>query len=267
MLEVAAEFHYVKFESHAISRADGYLEEIGDMLIYLTDIILVGKVGNSPFSQSGNVRTIGEQYGIRLLAVATGASGFLKIRLDAVRRLDMYHDTHIRFVDTHTEGVGSHHNAYFVRLPFALSFVSYAVGKSGMIECGFDIIIAKEFRQFFGFLSVSDVYDGATVNLVEYVQHLGRPVLGVSHNLSEIAALKTHREHVSCPEMQFVLNVVNNSGIGGCRECEYWFIGNMLPDIRNVQVRRSEVISPLCDTVSLIDSDETDVDMSEFGEK
>ena len=262
MLEVAAEFREVELERHVVSRTNGYLEEAGDMLIHLTYIILVGEVGHSPFPQSCDVGAIGEQYCISLLAVATGAPSLLEIRFDAVGGFDMYHQSHVGFVDTHTECVGGHHHPYLVGLPVALSFVADTVGKTSMIECGVDIVLAEEIRQFLGLLSVAHVDDGTSVDLVEDMYHLGRLIFGVPHDVGKIAALKTHAEHILCPEMQFVLDIIHDSRCGSCRKRKHRFAGHHIPYIRNLKVGGAEVISPLRDTVGFIHGDETHVDMA-----
>ena len=55
------------------------------------------------------LQTVGEPGG-RWLAVTSSSAGLLVIPLDGLRQIEMDHESHIRFVDTHAEGDGGHHD-------------------------------------------------------------------------------------------------------------------------------------------------------------
>ena len=62
--------------------------------------------------------------------------------------------------------------------------------------------------------------------------------------------------------MQFLLYVVDNIWCCRCREGKDGGARLHGSDVGNIKIRRAEVVTPLTDAMSLVDCDETDVDMA-----
>ena len=108
------------------------------MLVHLSDIVLGGEgVGDALF-EFALVGTVIEQYGVGTMAIAPSSASLLEISLDAIRTVDMYYQSHVGLVDTHTEGIGSYHHAGLSFLPGLLTLVFHARVKTGMVEGGGD---------------------------------------------------------------------------------------------------------------------------------
>ena len=63
---------------------------------------------------------------------------------------------------------------------------------------------------------------------------------------------------------ELLLDILHNLRRSGRRERQHGGMGKKLADIRYLEIRRTEIISPLRDTVSLVDGDETDLHMTQF---
>ena len=136
MVEGMAELVDVELEGVIVARAYTNLVEEGQMLIDLTDEILLGEGVGDTFLEFAVVGIVIEQYGIGFLSVATSTACLLEISLDTIRTVDMDDHADIGFVDTHTEGIRSDHHAGLIVLPGELSLVFGSGFESGVIEGG-----------------------------------------------------------------------------------------------------------------------------------
>ena len=138
MAELMAEVVDVEFESVVVARPNTNLIEVGQVFIHLFNIILLGEGVADALFELAMVTFIIEQHGISFLAVASGASCFLEIGLDAVRTVDVDDQTHIGLVDAHAESICCHHHTDLVLLPGILSLILDSSVETGMIEGGTD---------------------------------------------------------------------------------------------------------------------------------
>ena len=89
----------------------------------------------------------------------------------------------------------------------------------------------------------------------EFVHFLG----GVAHYIGDIAPHKTLLEHISCPELEFLLDVVDHNTRGcGC-QCQHGSAGKHFAQLADLEERGSEIISPLRYTVRLVNDNEAHV--------
>ena len=116
--------------------------------------------------------------------------------------------------------------------------------------------LLEDFCYFLG-NTASGIDDGRAFCASQDVHHLVDLVAYGAYDICQVLALKTHFEHILLLEMQFFLYVVDNvwcsrSGKwqGGVFRVSTFYAGNL-------QVGRTEIISPLADTVGFIYCDET----------
>ena len=81
---------------------------------------------------------------------------------------------------------------------------------------------------------------------------------GIPYYVGQVLSFKAHAEDVLILEMQLFLNIVDDGRRGRGRKGKDGNTGLDLPDIRNLQVRRTEIIAPLTDAVGFIYRDEAD---------
>jgi len=86
--------------------------------------------------------------------------------------------------------------------------------------------------------------------------HLFLLVDDVADNIGQILTLKAHSIDSLFLECQSHLNIFDHHGCGRSCERQYRSIGQLFADIDDSQIRRTEVIAPLADTMSLIYADE-----------
>ena len=67
-------------------------------------------------------------------AVASGASGFLVVRLDAPRGLEVYEEPDVRMVDAHAEGVGRDHDSLLAELKGVLRLGAAKIALARVVE-------------------------------------------------------------------------------------------------------------------------------------
>ena len=257
------------------SIADSHLIEIGEMLIDLLDVFLVGEVLADAFLKFSFVGVVIEQHGIRFASITSRPTCFLEVGLDGVGAIEMNHQSHIRLVNTHSEGVGGHDDANLVIMPTLLAVVFHRMVEP-CVEVGRRVggnLLVQVVGNLFRSPTTSDVNDGATSDGREDVDELSVFVGGVANNVCQVLAFKTHLEHIRLPELQLLLDVVDDTW--GCCGCESedggqvlgvgcWVLGDGLAYFRNLQISRSEVISPLTDAMGLVDCDEADPHVSHF---
>ena len=95
----------------------------------------------------------------------------------------MYHYAHVGFVDTHSEGVGGHHDAHLVLLPVILSALLDLEIQSGVIGCGGDAGILQEGGYLARALAAAHIDYGGAGRAAEYVQHFADLGGGRTHDV------------------------------------------------------------------------------------
>ena len=105
-----------------------------------------------------------ENNGVCLFSVASGTSCFLKIGFGRVGQIEMDYQTYIGFVNAHSEGIGCYHHTAFAALPAFLADIFDGIVQSGMIEVGGDTFVDKQFGDFFGTATATNVDDSASLH-------------------------------------------------------------------------------------------------------
>ena len=191
------------------------------MFVDIQNVLFVGEGVDHSFMECCLVRFGVQDDGIGFLSVSSGTSGFLKVGFGRVRQVEMQHDADIRLVDTHTEGIGCHHDADFSALPAFLPEVFDGVIQSGMIEVGGYTFVHQQFSDFFGTASVADIDDGTARYSLQDIQEFFRFVVGFAHDICQILPFKAHSEDISFPEFQTGLNICYDFRSGRSRQCQY----------------------------------------------
>ena len=176
-------------------------------------------------------------------------------------------NSHVRFVDTHSESVCRHHHFHFIFLPQGLSVASCHRVETGMIERGSGADACQSFGIFLCLFPVVGVYNSGTVDSIKYFHRFGKLVFCLSYDVGKVLSFETHSEHVFFSESELLLNVVYGSLRCRGGKCENWDAGLHLSYLCYGEIGRPEVISPLAYAVGFVYGDEAYVHMLQFCEK
>ena len=269
VVEAVAELIDVELESVPISRAHTYLIIIGQMFVNLSDVVFVWEAVAYALHQLALVAVVVKQYGISLKTVAASTTSFLKIGFDAVGAVNVNYHAHIRLVNTHTKGVGGYHYSILVVLPGLLALVFLAGIKSCMIEGSAYACLFDEFGIFLCTASAASVDNSRALGAAQNMEQFADFIFGLTHNVCQILALKAHLKGI---EIRFLIiqsdfNILYHLWCCSCCKCQNGRIRNKFADISYLQIRGTEVIAPLRNAVSLIDSDKTNLHVSKLSLK
>ena len=173
----------------------------------------------------------------------------------------MNHEAHIRLVDTHTEGDGSHNHVDALHEEIILCGRARSTIQSGMIRSRLDLIGAEHCRQFLHLLSgetidntalpriLSDELHDLLINLLRLRSYLIIQVRSVER------ALELHRIQNTQTLLDIRPHLIRSRSRQGDDRC----LTNLVHDRTDTSVFRSEIMSPLRDTVRLVNSIEADL--------
>ena len=168
----------------------------------------------------------------------------------------MEYHSDIGLVNAHAEGVGGNDDALLVLLPLFLPLVAGRVFEPGVIEGGGDAVLFEEHSQFLALPPASCIDDGTARGELENVDELSRLVIGVAHDIGQIAAVEAHAVHILLLKQQPLLYVINHLWRSGGGEGQHWRLGFDLTKVSNVQIGGAEVVAPLTDAVGFVNGDE-----------
>ena len=90
-----------------------------------------------------------------------------------------------------------------------------------MVIIGMDAHAVEFVADLLGALAGSHIHDGRTGHSAKDMHQFSDFLLGGTHNIGQIAARKTHREHVWRLEAQATLDVLDHDRRGGGSECQH----------------------------------------------
>ena len=171
----------------------------------------------------------------------------------------MYHDSHVRFVDTHAEGVGSHHDAHLVLPPVVLALLLDLEIQAGMICRGRYAGGLQEGCNLARALAAAHIHYGRAGRAAEYVQHLADLGGCRAYYVGQVAARETHPEQGRILHGEVMADVLCHLGRGGGGQRQYGSLRRDGPQRADIEVGGAEIVSPLRDAVCFVYHDKADV--------
>ena len=171
----------------------------------------------------------------------------------------MYHQSHVGFVNTHTEGICGHHHAYLIVLPGRLAQLLVDQGYSCMEKKSVDACFIEQSGNVLCFFTITGVDDGRTSHRPQDMHEFIFFVFGGAYDVSKILAFEAHAKHVLAPKGQPFLNIVDHFRSGRGCESEHRHIGEEWAHFGNLQIMRTEVVAPLRDAVGFVDCEQADL--------
>ena len=173
----------------------------------------------------------------------------------------MDHEAHIRLVDTHTKGNGSHNHVDALHEEIILRGRTCSTIQSCMIGSSLDLVGTKHCRQLLHLLPGETIDDAALariltdelhdllVNLLRLRSYLIIQVRTVER------ALELHRIEDAQTLLDICAYLIRGSGCEGDDRC----FSDFIDDRTDTTVFRTEIMSPLRNTVRLVNGIEADL--------
>ena len=128
-----------------------------------------------------------------------------------------------------------------------------------------DAVGLQKFSHFPCPFAVAGIGDGRPRKAVQNMEQFGRLVFRIADNVGQVFPFEAHAEDIPLGESQPLLDIFYHFGCSCGRQCQNGYTRQQLAYFGNLQVGRTEVISPLRDAVCLVDGDEIDLHVAQFG--
>ena len=190
-----------------------------------------------------------------LTAIAASASCFLIVAFERLGDIIVDNEAHIGFVDTHTESDGSHDDVDTLHKEVILRLRARAAIQSGMIGSRLDIVGTQHVGQIFYLLARETVDDTALAgmlldeshNILVNILRLG------AHLIIEVRTVERALELGGIEDAQILLDIRTHL-VGSCgRQSDDGRLSHLVNDRTYATLLRTEIMSPLRDTMGLVD--------------
>ena len=206
------------------------------------------------------VGEVEHQFALRGFTVAPGASRLLVIGLDAAGHVEVGDKAHVGAVDSHAEGVRRHDHVVAAVEKDILRPFPVLVLHPAVVGDEFHAHAGKGGADFLDLFPRRAIDDAGAVRLDEVLEP--RVFLAVafamSHSQAEVRSLEAADRDVGIAQLQHLENVIAHLGRGGGGEGGGLGMIEHLEGLGEAQVVRPEIVTPLAETVRLIDRDEGD---------
>ena len=136
-----------------------------------------------------------------------------------------------------------------------------------MEEISRETFFTQILSHLFGLFPVADINNSRSRHTAEDVhQHL-QFIFRLPNDISQVFPCETFGKDTLLLKEQPVLDIIHYFRRGSSRKSQHRDIGQLLPDLCNLQIRRTEIISPLGNTMTLVDHQQTNLHRLEFGQE
>ena len=196
-----------------------------------------------------------------LTTITAGTTGLLIIAFERLRYVVMDHETHVGLVDTHTKGDGGNDNIDSLHKEVVLRLRAGSAVKTGMIGSRLDIISTEHLGQVLHLLARQAI-DDATLAwmLLDKAHDILVNLLGLgTYLVIEVGTVERALKLLGINNAQTLLDIGAHL-IGGCgRQGDDRSIAYLVDNRTDAAILRTEVMSPLRDTMGLVDGIERDL--------
>ena len=188
------------------------------------------------------------------LSVPACTACFLVVAFNIFGHIVMDHKPDIRFVNPHTEGIGSHHDRFSVVDKVFLVLLLLPVRKSCMIPYCRIAFPKKGFMNLFYRLPGAAVNNAAFLRIFPQILQKGsRLILRFFHCEIQVLPVITCNHDLRIPKPQDTENIFSYRFCScSCISSDHRPFGKRTDKIYDLQITRPEVLSPLRNAVSLI---------------
>ena len=148
--------HFIEVGQQRLATTAGFLtqRQHGVELVLLDAFVAFVTLGIAEhlFEENHILQAVGHP-GIGGQAIASGASGFLVVRFQALGQIKVADETHVRLVDAHAEGNGRHHDQPFLVEKALLVIGPQLVAQAGVIGQGRIALCREKLGNFLDLLA------------------------------------------------------------------------------------------------------------------
>ena len=179
--------------------------------------------------------------------VAPCATCLLIVAFQRLGDIVMDHEAHIRLVDTHTEGDGSHDHVDVLHQEVILCLGTGGRIESGMISRSLDVICSEDSRQLFHLLARETVDDAALAwVLLDELDDILIHILRLrTYLVIEVRTIKRALELRGIHDTEVLLDIRTHLICSRGRECDNRSLSDLIHNRTDTTVLRAEVVTPL----------------------
>ncbi|MNE74416.1 hypothetical protein D3C80_1704950 [compost metagenome] len=120
----------------------------------------------------------------------------------------MNYQTYIRFVDTHSECIGSNDYPELVANPCILFPEPVGRRNTCMIKIGFNTIDPQKLSNFLRFATVANVNNAASRYFSQNFKQFFMFIFAISYHIRKVTTFKTFLKNIAVFKKQFFLNIL-----------------------------------------------------------
>ena len=193
-------------------------------------------------------------------AIPSGPAGFLVVGLHRLGHVQVGHEAHVRFVDTHAEGNGRHHDD-----PLLAQEAGLVRGPGGCIQAGVvgqcvQSLLAQPGGDVLGF-TPGHAVDNAGVADVLVAQEAQQLLAGVvlqGDAIADIGPVEAGDELAGVTQVQTFNDFQPGAGVGRGRQGDARNTGKARVQQAQLQVVGAEIVAPLGYAMGLVDGKQAD---------
>ena len=191
-----------------------------------------------------------------LATITSGATCLLIISLKTLGNVVVDDETHIRFVDTHTEGYRCHNDIYLLHQKVVLCLRACCSIKTGMIGSSLDIVGTENVGKILYLLAREAIDNTAlALMLADKTHNILIHVLGLRpYLIVEVRTVERALEFLGVNNTKTLLDVGAHLVGGGSCESNHGSLTYLIDYRADTAILRAEIMSPLRYTVCLINS-------------
>ena len=172
--------------------------------------------------------------------------------------------SYVRLVDPHTEGYGGAYHLHTVVDEIFLCLVACRRSQSGMINGGLHSVTKECIANFLRIVTTHAIDDSAFIGTFEDKLQDGANLfllLITSANVqAQVRTVKRRNECFRILHIQLSHNVLSSDFVGRSGQCHDGCLRELLADGLQLGVLRTEIVSPLRDTMRFVNGKERDLD-------
>ena len=229
------------------------------------DVLLCHRLVLHKLLQLSQVLACVESNADAFASVASSTSGLLIVAFQTLRDIIVDNKSYIRLVDTHTEGDGSHNHVETLHQEVVLGLRTGGRIQTGMIRCSLDVVSLQHLGQLLHLLSRQTI-DDTTLTWMLTDKHDNLAIYVVSlltYFIEEVWAVERALELSGINNAQVLLDICAHLVGSRSRKCNHRCLAYLVDNRAYASILWAEVMSPLRDTVRLIDSVERNLDTSQ----
>ena len=233
----------------------------------LTNLLLGNRLTLHKFLQLLDVLIIIKGKAETLATITTGTTGLLIVALERLRNIVVDYKTHIGLVDAHTEGDSCHNNIGTLLEEGILIVGTGLCIHTCVVRQRLDAVCNKQLGKLLNLLAAQAVDNTAlALILLDKADDVAVRIVLRSQLIVEVWSVERALEDGGVGHTEVLLNIHLHLRRSCCRKGDERSLANIVYNRTDTTVLRAEVVTPLRDTVCLVNGVERDLDLVQKGD-